>query len=96
MPPDPLGANLNCRGIRLGSAIMPRLLVQMVAVGERTGRLPTLMVATANKMDDEASARLKSMVALLEPVMIVVMGVIVGTITISVITPIYSVIQNLK
>jgi len=27
MPPDPLGANLNCRGIRLGSAIMPRLLV---------------------------------------------------------------------
>jgi type IV pilus assembly protein PilC len=76
--------------------IIPKLLVQMVAVGERTGRLPQLMVATADKMDDEASARLKSMVALLEPVMIVVMGVIVGTITISVITPIYSVIQNLK
>ncbi|HLK15304.1 MAG TPA: type II secretion system F family protein [Fimbriimonadaceae bacterium] len=76
--------------------IMPKLLVQMVSVGERTGRLPQLMVATANKMDEEAGARLKAMVALLEPVMIVVMGVVVGTITISVITPIYSVIQNLK
>ena len=78
------------------ASVIPKLLVQMVAVGERTGRLPQLMVATAAKMDEEASARLKSMVAILEPVMIVVMGVIVGTITISVITPIYSVIQNLK
>lgn len=78
------------------SAVMPRLLVQMVAVGERTGRLPDLMVATASKMDEEAASRLKAMVSLMEPVMIVVMGVIVGTITISVITPIYSVIQNLK
>ena len=59
------------------SPLIPKLLVQMVAVGERTGRLQHLMVATANKMDDdEASARLKSMVALLEPLMIVVMGVI--------------------
>ncbi|MHB8635906.1 MAG: type II secretion system F family protein [Fimbriimonadaceae bacterium] len=78
------------------SPVMPKLLIQMIAVGERTGRLPQLMVATADKMDDAASARLKAMVALLEPVMIVVMGVVVGTITISVITPIYSVMQNLK
>ena len=76
--------------------IMPKLLVQMISVGERTGRLSSLMVATANRMDEEASARLKAMVSLLEPIMIVVMGVIVGTITISVITPIYSVMQNIK
>ena len=76
--------------------IMPKLLVQMIAVGERTGRLPTLMIATAKKMDEEAGTRLKAMVSLLEPIMIVVMGVIVGTITISVITPIYSVMQNIK
>jgi type IV pilus assembly protein PilC len=81
----------------LGKAkIMPKMLIQMVAVGERTGRLSQLMVTSAHKMDEEASSRLKAMVALLEPVMIVVMGLIVGTITVSVITPIYSVVQNIK
>ncbi len=75
---------------------MPKMLIQMISVGERTGRLSQLMVTSARKMDEEATMRLKSIVALLEPVMIVVMGVIVGTITISVITPIYSVIQNIK
>jgi type IV pilus assembly protein PilC len=47
-------------------------------------------------MEADVDARLKALVSVVEPVMIVVMGVIVGGITISIIGPIYSVVQNIK
>lgn len=75
---------------------LPASVIQMVAVGERTGRLSHLMANTANHMQEEADNRLKALVALVEPVMIVVMGSIVGLITLSVVLPIYTVIQNIK
>lgn len=78
------------------SKIFPKTLVQMVAVGERTGRLSSLLSVVAGKMEQESDARLKSVVALLEPLLIVVMGLIVGSITVSIISPIYSVIEKVK
>ncbi len=80
----------------LASKCFPPTLIQMVRVGERTGRLHSLLSASAERLEDEADAKLKSMVALVEPAMIVVMGIIVGAITISIISPIYSVVQNVK
>jgi type II secretory pathway component PulF len=79
-----------------GSKVMPKVLTQMLTVGERTGRLATLMATAADRMDESTSSRLKSMVGMLEPLLIVGMGLIVGTITVSVISPIYSVVQNVK
>lgn len=74
--------------------VFPPMMLQMVAVGERTGRLAMLMANTAKHMEEDVDGRLKAMISIVEPVMIVVMGTIVGGITMSIIIPMYSVVQN--
>lgn len=74
----------------------PQTLIQMVSVGERTGRLSLLMTSSANHMEEDVDGRLKALISIVEPVMIVVMGGIVGLITMSIIIPMYSVIENVK
>lgn len=74
--------------------VFPPMMLQMVAVGERTGRLGMLMANTAKHMEEDVDGRLKAMISIVEPVMIVVMGTIVGGITMSIIIPMYSVVQN--
>lgn len=74
----------------------PSSVTQMVVVGERTGRLSTVLAACAAKMESDADARLKSLVSIVEPAMILVMGVLVGGITVSIISPIYSAVQNVR
>ncbi|MCL6624609.1 MAG: type II secretion system F family protein, partial [Fimbriimonadales bacterium] len=76
--------------------VFPATLIQMVSVGERSGRLAYLMATLATRFQQEVDSRLKTLVAILEPLMIVVMGGIVALITLSVIVPIYSVINTLK
>lgn len=76
--------------------VIPRTLIQMVAVGERTGQLPRLMAATAEHMEQDVDGRLKALVSIVEPVMVVVMGAMVGVITLSIIIPIYTVVQNIR
>lgn len=76
--------------------VFPAMLIQMVAVGERTGRLNSLLTTCAENIEEDADTKLKAMVALVEPLMILVMGLIVGVITVSIISPIYSVVENIK
>jgi type II secretory pathway component PulF len=73
---------------------IPPSLVRMVAVGERTGQLAALMANTAGHMEEEVDARLKALISIIEPIMIVAMGVIVGLITMAIIVPMYSIVQN--
>jgi type IV pilus assembly protein PilC len=68
----------------------------MVTIGEKTGRLAQVLESTAARMEADVDARLKALVSIVEPMMIVVMGIIVGGITVSIIGPIYSVVQNIK
>jgi type IV pilus assembly protein PilC len=76
--------------------VFPSTLIQMVSVGERTGRLGPLMANTAGHMEADVDARLKALVSIVEPLMIVVMGGIVGLITLSIVIPIYSVVEKIK
>lgn len=76
--------------------VFPKSIVQMVMVGEKSGRLAPILATTSNNLQNDVDARLKSLVSIIEPLMIVSMGAIVGGITISIISPIYSVIQNIK
>ena len=76
--------------------VIPVTLLQMVTIGEKTGRLAPVLEQTAARMEADVDARLKALVSIVEPMMIVVMGVIVGSITVSIIGPIYSVVQNIK
>lgn len=78
------------------SSVFPAMLLQLVTVGERTGQLASLLQSGSESLETEVDARLKALVTIVEPLMIVVMGVIVGGITLSIITPIYNVVQNIK
>ena len=78
------------------SSAVPATVTQMVIVGERTGRLGALLGACAEKMESESDARLKSLVSVIEPIMILFMGIVVGGITISIITPIYSAVGHIR
>ncbi len=78
------------------SPLFPQTLIQMIAVGERTGRLPTLMASSAEHMETDVDSRLKALISIIEPLMIVVMAVIVGMITASIILPIYSLMESIK
>ena len=72
-----------------------RKLPSSVAVGEETGALDSMMVSIADQMDYDSEIAIEQMVALLEPVMIVVMAGVVGFIMIAVITPIYGSYQSI-
>ena len=74
----------------------PATLVQMAAVGEKSGRLGSLMAASATTLTKDADRKLKTAVSIMEPAMIVIMGFIVAGITMSVIGPIYSVAENVR
>jgi len=78
-----------------GSKIFPVMVTQMIAVGEETGRLDQMLVKVSNFYDEEVDATLKSLTSLIEPLMIVGLGLIVGFIAVSVISPIYSLVGSI-
>lgn len=78
-----------------GSKIFPVMVTQMIAVGEETGRLDQMLVKVSNFYDEEVDTTLKSLTSLIEPLMIVGLGFIVGFIAVSVISPIYSLVGSL-
>jgi len=78
------------------SPLFPVMVTQMIAVGEETGRLDQMLIKISDFYETEVDATLKGLASLIEPIMIVGLGVMVGFIAISVITPIYSVVENIK
>ena len=80
----------------MGSKVFPVMVVQMIAVGEETGRLDQMLVKVSDFYDQEVDATLKGLTSLIEPVMIVGLGVIVGFIAVSVISPIYQLVGSIE
>jgi len=78
------------------TGVFPPLLLQMVASGEKTGELPLMLSYVCSLYARETDAKVKSLTSIIEPIMIVVMGVVVGFIALSVIVPIYSLIGGVK
>ena len=70
-------------------------LPSSVSVGEETGALDSMLVSIADQMDYDSEIALEQLVAMVEPIMIVVMAVIVGFIMIAVIQPIYGSYQSI-
>lgn len=69
--------------------IFDPMLSSMINVGEETGTLGDILVKTADYFDGEAENALQKMVSLIEPIMLVFMGVIIGIIIVSVIQPMF-------
>jgi general secretion pathway protein F len=74
-------------------AIFPHLSVQMVQVGEQSGDLESMLDKLANIYETESEATIMGMTSLLEPIMILLMGVIVGLIVLSIMLPIFEMNQ---
>lgn len=78
------------------SDIFPPMVTQMVAIGEESGELETMLGKVADFYDDEVDAAVESLTALMEPVFIVVLGGIVGTILVAMYLPIFNVIKTIQ
>jgi type IV pilus assembly protein PilC len=76
------------------SKIFPPIIAQMLAVGEETGQIDTILVKVADFYDEEVDTVIESLSSIIEPVMIIVLGSIVGLIAASVMGPIASLSQN--
>jgi len=77
------------------SGIFPSMVVSMVAVGEETGRLPEMLVKIADIYDNEVDSAVDGMTSIIEPLLIIFLAVIVGTIVIAMFLPLIGIIQNL-
>ena len=76
--------------------IFPPMVGHMVAVGEETGQLETMMSKIADFYEAEVDAKVKALTALLEPVMIVFVGGVVGFIVISMYLPMFSIYEKIR
>ncbi len=71
------------------SNAFPPMVVQMIAVGEETGNLDTMLSKIADFYDQEVDAAVEGLTALVEPVIIVIMGIVVGAIVIAMFLPMF-------
>ncbi len=76
--------------------LFPAIVSQMLAVGEETGQTDTVLVKVADFYEEEVDVAIDGLSAIIEPVMIVIMGSMVGLIAASVMGPIASLSQNIK
>jgi type IV pilus assembly protein PilC len=78
------------------AGIFPSMVTQMVGVGEQTGALDTMLTKIAEFFEDEVDAAVADLLTAIEPLMILVLGVIVGGIVISMYLPLFSLISKLS
>ncbi len=78
------------------NTLFPPIVSQMLAVGEETGQTDVVLVKVADFYDEEVDAAIEGVSAIIEPVMIVIMGGLVGLIAASVMIPIANLSQNIK
>ncbi|BBB33165.1 type IV pilus assembly protein PilC [Thermotomaculum hydrothermale] len=76
--------------------VFPPMVVQMIGVGEQTGALDTMLSKIADFYEEEVDQAVAQLMSLLEPVMIVVLGGLVGGIVVSMYLPIFSLIKHIK
>ncbi len=82
---EPIGNSLR------GKEFIPPMAVEMIVVGEESGRLADMLLETAKTLDEQVGEDIKRLLSLLEPALILVMGLIVGTIVVSMLVAIFSI-----
>jgi len=83
---DPLRESKTCDAI----------VVNMIDVGEETGELDAMLLKIADNYDEEVDVAVASLVSLLEPIMVVMIGLIVGTIVVAMFLPLVKMIESLQ
>ncbi len=88
------------KGLTIGEAfrrepIFPRVVVNLMAISEKAGHIEDILLTLGNFYEGEIETAIKSLVSFLEPVLLLAIGVIIGTIAISIIVPIYQLVGQL-
>lgn len=79
-----------------GEKVFPPMVVRMIAIGERTGALETLLEKIAEFYDSQVKAQVKALTSLIEPMLIAFMGVIVGGVVLAIFAPILDMVGKLS
>lgn len=80
----------------VASGLFPAMVTQMIDVGEESGRLSEMLVKVGDFYDQEVETTVKGLTSMIEPMLIIFMGVIVGFIAISVMTPIFKLVNSVQ
>ena len=75
---------------------MDDMVVNMIDVGEETGDLDTMLYKVADVYDEEVKVLVEGLLALLEPLMIVFLGIIIGTIIVALFMPLIKLLEGLS
>jgi type IV pilus assembly protein PilC len=78
------------------SRLFPDMFSHMISIGEKTGNLSSTLIYLAEMYENEVEEATKGLSSSIEPLLMIVMGLLVGLIAISVITPIYDITQHLQ
>ncbi len=78
------------------SGVFPPMVISMVDVGEETGQLPEMLLKVADLYDDEVDNAVAGLTSLMEPIMIVFLAVVVGTIVIALFLPLVGIISGMQ
>ena len=89
------GVNLS-KVIEKNSKVFPVLVVQMVEVGEETGKTESILLKLAEFYEEEVNNITKNMSSIIEPVLMVIIGSAVGFFAVSMLQPMYSIMDNIK
>ncbi len=74
--------------------LFPRLLISLIVVGERTGSLSAILITFSDFYEEEVDNKLKNLTAILEPGLLLIMGLLVGAIAFSILMPIYQLVGH--
>jgi len=78
------------------SGLFPSMVTHMIDVGEESGRLSEMLVKVGDFYDAEVESTVKGLTSMIEPMLIIFLGVVVGFIAISVMTPIFKLVNSVK
>jgi len=90
------------KGISLGKSlsqnpeIFPRLVTSMISIGEKAGSLEMVLRALSNFYEEEVDSTLRNLVSILEPILLLFVGFIVGSVALSIILPVYQVLGTVR
>ncbi|WMJ22095.1 type II secretion system F family protein [Paludicola sp. MB14-C6] len=79
----------------INANVFPTMFSSMVFIGEESGSLDDILLKTANFYDEDAQSAMTKMVALLEPIMILILAVIIGFIVIAIAVPMFGMYSNI-
>ncbi len=78
------------------SGLFPSMVIQMIDIGEETGKLSEMLVKIGDFYDSEVESTVKGLTSMIEPMLIIFMGVVVGFIAISIMTPIFKLVSSVN